>query len=85
MSPTAIASPIDGLSSSAVLSLGGWLNSGGSQQNMPASIALNDDLMHLLFTQTSGGQPLIQASWSFFNPNFAGTINLPVNLGNVSP
>jgi len=85
VSPTTTANPTDGLASSAVLSLGSWLNSGGSQQNMPAAIALNEDLMHLLFTQTSGGQPLIQASWAFFNPNVSGTINLPVNLANPAP
>ncbi len=43
--------PIDGIASSTVLSLGSWLNSGGSQQNIPISTALSDNMMHLLFTR----------------------------------
>jgi hypothetical protein len=32
-----------------------------------------------MFTTSSTGQPLVQASWTFFNANYSGTINLPVN------
>jgi hypothetical protein len=79
--PTAQAG---GLASADVLSLGSWLNSGGQQQNLPAGLALNDNVLHLMFTTGSNGQPLIQASWAAFNSNYGGTINLPVNT-NASP
>lgn len=86
-SVVAIVPPVqvDGLLSANVVALGSWLNSGGLQQNIPAGLALNDNVLHLLFTTSSSGQPLIQASWEFFNANFSGTINLPANVSAPAP
>jgi hypothetical protein len=78
--PVTIAAQAGGLSSGDVLSLGSWLNSGGQQQNLPSGLALNDNVLHLMFSN-SNGQPVIQASWAAFNSNFSGTINLPANVG----
>ena len=85
--PTAILPPgqVDGLASANVLALGSWLNSGGLQQNIPAGLTLNDNVLHLMFTTSSTGQPLVQASWTFFNSDYSGTINLPVNVGTPNP
>jgi hypothetical protein len=86
-SPAAILPPaqVDGLASANVLALGSWLNSGGLQQNVPAGLTLNDNVLHLMFTTSSTGQPLIQASWAFFNADYSGTINLPVGTNTQSP
>jgi len=80
-SPVVILPPtqVDGLASGNVVALGSWLNSGGQQQNLPAGLSLNDNVLHLMFTTSSTGQPLVQASWTAFNGNYSGTINLPVN------
>ena len=75
---------LDGTASSTVAALGSWLNSGGQQQNMPSGLSQNDNVLHLMFTTSSTGQPLVQASWAFFSTGFTGTINLPANT-NPSP
>jgi hypothetical protein len=72
-----------GLASADVVSLGSWLNSGGQQQNLPPGLAMNDNVLHLMFT-TNNGQPVIQASWAAFNSSYSGTINLPADT-NPSP
>jgi filamentous hemagglutinin family protein len=85
--PTAVLPPsqVDGLASANVVALGSWLNSGGLQQNIPAGLSLNDNVLHLVFTTSSTGQPVVQASWTFFNSTYSGTINLPVNVSAPSP
>jgi hypothetical protein len=76
---------VNGLMSGNALALGVWLNSGGQQQNIPAGLVLNDNILHLFFSTGAGGQPVVQASWEFFNANFSGTINLPVNVSAPGP
>jgi filamentous hemagglutinin family protein len=72
-------SQANGFLSGNMLALGTWLNSGGQQQNIPAGLLLNDNILHLIFSTGAGGQPVVQASWEFFNANFSGSISLPLN------
>ena len=64
---------LDGTANSTVAALGSWLNSGGQQQNMPSRpVTQNDNVLPLMFTTSSTGQPLVQASWAFFSTGFSG-------------